>query len=270
VVLMEPALHFNDEVQGIKRVSRMGQKDQSTCSFKLVDIGSQVEREILEKQEKEGQFHGKKTEPWGDGQDVSPAPDVVIRAEQAGSPDDYGDDISPRTKDPPRNLAQRKRNPQRISPTKQGQDLVEFANTVGPGLEHRIPPSDILPQATYVPVSGETSRSHSRGTTPIRPSPGPSFRERAEALKSRSKFATSPKVSPAPSSTSHPRQQSPESRNQVGPSLRKAHASNELRTGYNVQGSRSASASDQDRSRSISPATRFTRTSDMRDASDNK
>lgn len=51
VVLMEPDYEFIKELQGYGRVHRIGQKNNSSFSYRLIDPTSEIERAILKKQQ---------------------------------------------------------------------------------------------------------------------------------------------------------------------------------------------------------------------------
>lgn len=58
VVLMEPQLDFKDEFQAFCRVRRIGQKNPVTYTYKLLDHGSKIEKQIQQNQEEQGAIHG--------------------------------------------------------------------------------------------------------------------------------------------------------------------------------------------------------------------
>lgn len=58
VVLMEPDHEFFRELQGYARVSRIGQKNPWTFSYRLIDEKSTVEMSILQRQKERGEYPG--------------------------------------------------------------------------------------------------------------------------------------------------------------------------------------------------------------------
>jgi hypothetical protein len=58
VVLMEPQLNFKDEHQAFCRVRRIGQKNPVTYTYKLLDAGSKIEKQIQKNHEGQGGIHG--------------------------------------------------------------------------------------------------------------------------------------------------------------------------------------------------------------------
>ncbi|KAH8592808.1 hypothetical protein B0O99DRAFT_674250 [Bisporella sp. PMI_857] len=59
VVLMEPDHKFEHEVQAFARVNRIGQRNPRAFSFRLIDEGSQIEEQIIERQIQLNQLPGK-------------------------------------------------------------------------------------------------------------------------------------------------------------------------------------------------------------------
>ncbi|PBP23663.1 SNF2 family protein [Diplocarpon rosae] len=59
VVLMEPDCEFYRELQGYARVHRLGQRNPTSRSYRLVDAGNRWERRILERQAERGEFPGR-------------------------------------------------------------------------------------------------------------------------------------------------------------------------------------------------------------------
>jgi hypothetical protein len=74
VVLMEPDHEFYRELQGYARVTRIGQRNPWTFSYRLIDDKSEVEKSILQRQRERGEFPGRVLKP-GDVEKMGPRDD---------------------------------------------------------------------------------------------------------------------------------------------------------------------------------------------------
>jgi hypothetical protein len=59
LVLMEPDYEFYRELQAIARVHRIGQRNERSYSFRLINEGSEIEMSIVKRQDAKGELHGK-------------------------------------------------------------------------------------------------------------------------------------------------------------------------------------------------------------------
>jgi hypothetical protein len=59
LVLMEPDYEFYREIQAVARIHRIGQRNERSYSFRLINKGSEIEMRIVKRQEVRGELHGK-------------------------------------------------------------------------------------------------------------------------------------------------------------------------------------------------------------------
>lgn len=59
LVLMEPDYEFYRELQAVARVHRIGQRNERSYSFRLINEGSEIEMRIVKRQDARGELHGK-------------------------------------------------------------------------------------------------------------------------------------------------------------------------------------------------------------------
>jgi hypothetical protein len=59
LVLVEPDYEFYRELQSVARIHRIGQKNQRSYSFRLINEGAEIENRIVKRQEARGEVHGK-------------------------------------------------------------------------------------------------------------------------------------------------------------------------------------------------------------------
>jgi hypothetical protein len=59
LVLMEPDYEFYRELQAVARVHRIGQRNERSYSFRLINEGSESEMRIVRRQDARGELHGK-------------------------------------------------------------------------------------------------------------------------------------------------------------------------------------------------------------------
>jgi hypothetical protein len=59
LVLMEPDYEFYRELQAVARVHRIGQRNERSYSFRLINEGSESEMRIVKRQDARGELHGK-------------------------------------------------------------------------------------------------------------------------------------------------------------------------------------------------------------------
>jgi hypothetical protein len=57
LVLMEPEYEFYRELQAVARIHRIGQINQRSYSFRLINEGSRIENKIVKRQEERGEMH---------------------------------------------------------------------------------------------------------------------------------------------------------------------------------------------------------------------
>jgi len=62
LVLMEPDHHFAHEIQAYARVHRIGQRNPTSFSYRLIDAESEIEQRILKRQADRKESPGKKVE----------------------------------------------------------------------------------------------------------------------------------------------------------------------------------------------------------------
>jgi SNF2 family DNA or RNA helicase len=56
---MEPDYEFYRELQAVARIHRIGQINQRSYSFRLINEGSGIENKIVKRQEERGEMHGR-------------------------------------------------------------------------------------------------------------------------------------------------------------------------------------------------------------------
>lgn len=59
LVLMEPDYEFYRELQAVARVHRIGQRNERSYSFRLINEESEIEMRIVKRQDARGELHGK-------------------------------------------------------------------------------------------------------------------------------------------------------------------------------------------------------------------
>ncbi len=95
LVLMEPDYEFYRELQAVARVHRIGQRNDRSYSFRLINEGSEIEMRIVERQDARCELHGKEVKTKllsevvsgkrgeeRDNRDISTPVDVSLRTER--------------------------------------------------------------------------------------------------------------------------------------------------------------------------------------------